>query len=431
MRYVHVLALLALISALLWGLVPFTHAQALFTLRVDRVDATQFPHITLYLTARDARGVPVTGLTPEDIMVREDGDPRARPILNLTTTVNPNQPMRIVLVLDISGSMEGAPLEHAKTAARRFIERLGPHDQAALIAFSGQVDLEEPFPQLDPTREHGFTADKDALYRVIDGLEAGGATPLYDAVYKAVRLAAQQPPGNRAVLLLTDGRDEDGKGGPGSKVADEDTPIREANRANVPVFTVGLGSEIDAAYLKRLAAETGGTYQQTPDAAALERLFQNVADLLKQQYVITYESGVPADGKEHTLEILVTHQGTTALARAAWGPVPFHPTATPTPTSTPTLAPTATPTPTAKPSPTPVPPVPTSAAAPPTGGSTGFGGLLPLAGGGMLVLLVVLGALFMSMRRKEAGETVPCPQCGYSLQPDEYVCPECGYVRRK
>ncbi len=178
MRYAHVLALLTLLAAFLWSLIPSTHAQALLTLRVDRVDAAEFSRVAVYLTARDVRGVPITGLTTEDITVREDGSPRARPILNLTTTVNPAQPMCVVLVLDISGSMKGAPLEHAKTAAKRFIARLGPHDQVALIAFSGQVNLEEPFPQLDPAREHGFTADKDALYRVIDGLEAGGATSL-------------------------------------------------------------------------------------------------------------------------------------------------------------------------------------------------------------------------------------------------------------
>ena len=425
MRNVHLLVLLALLSALLGGLVPSTHAQTLITLRVDRVDVTEFPRVTVYLTARDARGVPITGLTPEDITIREDGDPHPRPILDLTTTVNPAQPMRVVLVLDISGSMKGEPLEHAKNAAKRFIARLGPQDQVALIAFSGQINLGEPFPQLDPTREHGFTADKDALYRVIDGLEAGGATPLYDAVYKAVRLAAQQPPGNRAVLLMTDGRDEDGQGGPGSKVADEDTPIREANRANVPVFTIGLGSAIDAAYLKRLAAETGGTYQQTPDAAALERLFQNVADLLKQQYVITYESGVPADGQEHTLEVLVTYQGSTALAQTTWGPVPFRPTPTPTVTPSPVPSPTSTWTPTS------VPVVPTPVPTPPAEAQGGLNRAWPFVGGGLLAVLLAALAFVLRGRTQVAEETVPCPQCGYPLKPDEYTCPECGYVRRK
>ncbi len=408
-----------------WGLHFHTHAQTLLTLRVDRVNAAQFPQVMVYLTARDARGVPIQGLSAREVTVREDGDARPRPITNVTTAVNPDQPMRVVLVLDISGSMKGEPLAQAKTAAKRFVQRLGPHDRAALIAFADQVNLEGPFPQLDPTREHAFTADKEALYRVIDGLQAGGATPLYDAVYKAVRLAAQEPPGNRAVLLLTDGRDEDGKGGPGSNVADEDTPIREANRANVPVFVVGLGNKIDAAYLKRLAAETGGTYQQTPDATALEHLFQNVADLLKQQYVITYKSGVPADGKKHTLEIIVTHQGITALAQATWGPVPFRPTATPSPTPVPTHTPT--PSPTTTPSLTPVPPVVTPTIAPM---NTEEGVSLPLIGGGVLLLLALLGAFIFKVRGKETAETVPCPQCGYPLKPDEHVCPECGYVRR-
>ena len=152
----------------------------------------------------------------------------------------------------------------------------------------------------------GFGGDKTALYGAIDRLQAGGWTPLYDTAYKAVTWARPRQ-GNRAVLLFTDGREEKAPNGTGgSKVANDDSPIREANRAGVPVFTVGLGADVDETYLKRLALETGGTYQHTANSAELAQLFRNVADLLKQQYRITYTSGLPADGGMHQVLVAVT-----------------------------------------------------------------------------------------------------------------------------
>ena len=160
-----------------------------------------------------------------------------------------------MLAVDVSGSMTGAKLRDAQEAARRFLDGLTGRDEVALIAFARTIDLEG----IDPVREHGFGGAKDALYSVIDGLEAGGATPLYDTAFKAVGWAAAQAPGNRTVLLFTDGKEEqaaDGTGG--SQIANEDSPIREANRAGIPVFTVGLGDDADERYLRRLALETGG-----------------------------------------------------------------------------------------------------------------------------------------------------------------------------
>lgn len=350
-------------------LLPTTaQAQEPVTLRVDRVDASAFPEVTVHLTVRNAYGVPIPDLTGDQFDVSEDRTLKSRPITGLEPVVNPDLPVALLLVIDISGSMKGQPLQDAKAAAVRLLDRLGPQDKAGVLAFADAVNLDEPFPQLDPSREHDFTADKAPLYRLVDSLIANGYTPLYDAAYKAVRLAARQPAGNRAVLLLSDGRDEGVSGvrGSGSAVANEDMPIREANRARVPVFAIGLGEAIDAPWLRRLALESGGTYQETPDSAQLAELFQNVLQLLKQQYRLTYTSGVPEDGADHSVLVSVKVGDNIAFDEATWGPAPLAPTATPVPpsptpipTDTPSPVPTATPVPTNTPVPTSTP-VPTA-----------------------------------------------------------------------
>lgn len=416
-------------------------AQEPITLRVDRVDASAFPEVAVHLTVRNAYGVPIPDLTMDQFDVSEDRTLESRPITGLQPGVNQDLPVALLLAIDISGSMEGQPLLDAQAAAVRLLDHLGAEDKAGVLAFATAVNLDEPFPQLEPSREHDFTADRVPLYRLVDGLTAGGYTPLYDAAYKAVRLAARQPAGNRAVLLLTDGRDEGASGlrGSGSAVANEDTPIREANRAKVPVFTIGLGQDIDAPWLKRLALESGGTYQETPDSAQLAELFQNVLQLLKQQYRLTYTSGVPEDGADHGVLVSVKVGDNIVFDEATWGPAPLAPTATPVPpsptpvpTDTPSPVPTATPLPTNTPVPTSTPvPTATPTTVVPADTSTTRPPFLPvdpliLLGGA--VVMVVLGVAAMARVRQTRQAVNRCLNCGRGLPSPGAPCPDCGFA---
>ena len=291
-------------------------AEEPITVRIDRTDVANHPQTVIEATVRNEYGGPITGLTAANFDVSEDRTLKSRPIVAVEPFVNPDEQLSVVLAVDVSGSMTGAKLRDAQEAARRLLDGLTPQDNAALLAFSNLIALDK----VDAAREVGFGGDKTALYGVIDRLQAGGWTPLYDTAYKAVTWAAAAPAGNRAVLLFTDGREEkapDGTGG--SKVANDDSPIREANRAGVPVFTVGLGADVDETYLKRLALETGGTYQHAANSAELAQLFRNVADLLKQQYRITYTSGLPADGGMHQVLVAVTGRAAQRVYRGRAG----------------------------------------------------------------------------------------------------------------
>lgn len=404
-------------------------AEAPITVRIDRTDAAVHPQTVIEATVRNEYGGPITGLAAANFDISEDRTLKSRPIAAVEPFVNPDVQLSVVLALDVSGSMTGAKLRDAQEAARRFLDSLTPKDNAAFIAFSNVIALDK----LDTAREAGFGADKTALYSAIGRLQANGWTPLYDTAYKAVTWAAAAPAGNRAVLLFTDGKEEkspDGK--QGSQVANDDSPIREANRAGVPVFTIGLGADADEAYLKRLALETGGTYQHAANSAELAQLFRNVADLLKQQYRITYTSGLPADGGMHQVLVAVTVGQHNAFTEAALGPLPLvatptpnPPTATPEPTATP-VPPTATP----RPSPT-LPPLQTATPTPaPEPAQAGFLGLgWPVLGGigGGLILLALLA---VALGRRAAKPTAPeyrCLRCGHALEAKDAPCPSCGF----
>ena len=386
------------------------------SLWVDWVDVAQFPEVQVYLSVWDQNGLPVTGLEAQHFELREDHGPVRHPSQVYEDT---QAPLQVVLALDISGSMAGKPLEDAKAAAARFLDRLGPEDRAALIAFSSPVD---PDPaHLDGVREVGFTRDLDLVYEAIENLQSGGGTALYNAAQKAVGMAAALPAGHRAVLLLTDGRNDP------PEVGDPDLAITLAREHRVPVFVIALGQDVDEAYLRRLARETGGIFRSAPSSAELARLFDEMAALLKTQYRLVYRSNLAPDGDFHELEIRVRapQRGATAVETVRFGPLPA---ASPTATPSPTPKPAPTPTQTARPSPAVavvVTPQVTPASAGPLPSERAWLWVVALAG------FAALLAIFIRLRRRRRRPVVEfCAKCGYELTSHVGACPVCGSTRR-
>lgn len=416
------------VVAFLWvfalAVAPYHRAQAeegsQVALWVSRVDVTHFPDVTAYLSVWTENGLPVSGLTADNFELREDGGGAFHPQSVVEDT---HSPLQVVLVLDVSGSMAGKPLEDAKVAAIRFLDRLESGDQAAVIAFSSPVD---PDPtHLDGKREVGFTQDISSLYDVVEHLQSGGKTALYQAVQKAVAMAAKQPTGHRAVLLLTDGRNDP------PDVGDPDVPITLAQEQQVPVFVIGMGKDIDEQYLRRLAGETGGVFRPAPSSGELAQLFDDMATLLKTRYRLTYHSNAPADGQSHTLDITVyTPYGTASLEKGfSFGPVP---SILASPTPLPSLSATAL---AAQPVSSPTP-VPSPTVAPTTvvlsegqgGGNTLQRFWLPVALIIALILLIILWLIYRRSHHKPPKEY--CAQCGYDLTGHVGACPVCGSTKR-
>ncbi|MBN1658494.1 MAG: FHA domain-containing protein [Anaerolineae bacterium] len=304
------LILLGLVMLLAGGLPA--GAQGAVNVSLDEVRLDEFPTAKALVTVRNANGVPIQGLDVGQFELVEDGH-SSFPPSQVVTQVNADATISIVLVIDVSGSMKGTPIREAIRAANALIDQLSPSDRGAIIAFADNVDLD--VDNLAEGKEIGFTTDKNALRNVVNFLEAkiGWDTPLYDAIYKGVKMISSEPAGKRALVVLTDGRDErDNKDG--VAVADKgslstpDDPINEANRYNIPIFTVGLeglGGKLNANYLRRVTERTGGVYQETPQPEELTPLFQNVVSQLKQQYVLTYDSRLDQDNQYHSLAVRV------------------------------------------------------------------------------------------------------------------------------
>jgi VWFA-related protein len=133
---------------------------------------------------------PVTGLTTADFELRDSGV-----LQQIESVVVEDVPLSIMLALDTSRSVDGAPLDNLKDAAAAVVRLLAPADRAALMTFTGSIRLRAP-----------WTADQARLLAGIAATQAAGSTTLYDASYAALTLRDPEP-GRTLVLIFSDGAD--------------------------------------------------------------------------------------------------------------------------------------------------------------------------------------------------------------------------------
>jgi molecular chaperone DnaK (HSP70) len=143
------------------------------------------------------------------------------------------EPVRVYLLMDVSSSMAGAPLEEAQAAARAFLDRCDfTTAEVGLISFSGAATLQAE-----------ATDNARKVAAAIARLEADGTTNLSDALTLARdRLAATDRA--RYVVLLTDGYPDAPEGAVWEAA--------QAREDGIRIVAIGTG-DADRDYLRRLS----------------------------------------------------------------------------------------------------------------------------------------------------------------------------------
>jgi VWFA-related protein len=351
-------ALVALVATL----VGVGHNTALAdgpgSVTVASADDSAFPTITAVVLA-DQDGKPLSSLPPGSVTVTENGKPAE--VVSVTPSSSTSVPLELVLAIDTSGSMAGGTLAQAQTAAIGLLRSLAPGDRAALISFDTQVRVEQP-----------STADLSTVIAAIGRLSARGNTALYDAVAKSADLTSQAQNARRAVVLLTDGEDYGGL----SKLSREESLARSVASQTI-FYTIGVGSEMDTAYLTQLAQGSGGRFFPAAQAAELPAIYAAIQERLRSYFVLTVRSTAEPAGTDRTIQVSIqsgASQSSGSLAYTSRRPAGVASTPEPSPVPV-TLAPE-------------VGPVSSPTA---TGGGSSWAPLL----GGAGVALVPIGALVL------------------------------------
>jgi Ca-activated chloride channel family protein len=209
----------------------------------------------------------------------------ARPMARVPV---PREEATVMLVLDVSGSMNASDvepnrLEAARAAAMRFVDRLPARLRVGVVSFSdAATTLVQP------------TTDRVAVEQALAALRADGATAMGDGLEAALDaieavdvLPGQAQPGQQhppaVTLLLSDGANTTGR--------DPQEQAERARRLDVPVFTIALGTpggvmrgpagqarpaapEPDS--LARIAATTNASSFQAATSENLAKVYENL-----------------------------------------------------------------------------------------------------------------------------------------------------------
>jgi tight adherence protein B len=238
---------------------------------------------------------------PRDVEVRENGR------LVQRAEVSPLEAAGIhsgvVLAVDASDSMRGAPLRAAVAAAQAFVAHRQPLQEVGVVAFNGGVRVLEE-PTSDATRLEQALAQPPAL-------EQG--TRIYDALDQSLTLLQRARLSTSSIVLLSDGADL------GSSKSLEDV-LRRARSRHVRFFTVGLRSgSFEAGPLRTLAERSGGSYAEAPSAARLEAIYAALAQRLAGEYLVRYRS----DAAPHShVDVEVAVRGVGAATAPYTAPTP-------------------------------------------------------------------------------------------------------------
>lgn len=245
---------------------------------VIRVD-TNLITIPTAVLSRDGRYV--ANLKKEDFQIFEDGVEQEIDYFEPT-----EQPFTILLLLDVSGSME-AYLGNLAFAANIFVRKLRPDDKLIAVTFSDQINI-----LLEPTKIKDFEGRIKLKQKLREG-----DTVLYDAVDRALK-KMRKIQGRKAIVLFSDGV--------GTGLATAKGTIRTAEEQEALIYTIKFGTdpveppsyvskksyfkrveEIEG-YMRDLAVKTGGRNYQIEAISDLEKTFGAIADELGQQYSLGY-----------------------------------------------------------------------------------------------------------------------------------------------
>lgn len=181
------------------------------------------------------------------------------------------KPLNLCLVLDRSGSMEGAKLEATKEAASLLVQKLQAKDIISLVAYDSQVEVLVP-----PTSG----SQKADIFRQINRLDARGCTNLSGGWIRGLSLVLEKasPEYINRVLLLTDGLANEGV----TDLAGLTEMGRQFLEKKISTTTLGFGTDFNEEHLMEIASTSGGRFFYISGAEAAPSVFMSeFGDLIK------------------------------------------------------------------------------------------------------------------------------------------------------
>lgn len=282
--------------------------------------------VTVPAIVMDRNGRYVANLRKEDFVIYENGVEQ-----NLSYFMSVEKPFTVALMLDMSGSTK-YQLDQIREAANTFVSRLRLSDRMMAVTFDGKINLLTEVADVRAIRQ-----SKLHIPAVTDG------TVLYDAVAFTLKRMAQVP-GRKAIVLMTDGVDQNSAATLQStvaEIAEQDVLIYTVQYNTLPQLPQRLsfiknekarrkveqrllkGYATSEPYLRTLAEKTGGRFYKADDLREVGPAFEAITAELGVQYSLGYYPKENlAAGAERSIKVRVRQPNLVVRARDSYTATP-------------------------------------------------------------------------------------------------------------
>ncbi len=298
-------------SAALVEAQPGFAAPGGYGLKIYQVNSALYPFVQVYFRTFDQDMQPLVNLNERNVGLMVKG--RTYDIAKLQYMVQSirqrQEATRSVIVLDASKRMAGHPFEASLRACARFFDNKRPQDEVAIIALRNTKDGYETVS--------GFERDRGVLANRLADVKADGAkTRLYDGIGAALQMCGSASQGSvdpsstnyivsSCIVVLSSGLDD------GSAISREELNTRISGMSiPIPVYSLAY-SKVGSSHFKNLESiskNSFGKYYLIAEAyEKMQRVVEEIQNIIQSDYVLTFRSYNPVDGESHAFKVGVEY----------------------------------------------------------------------------------------------------------------------------
>jgi VWFA-related protein len=250
--------------------------------------------VILPISVADKNGKLITNLTQQSFKVFENGAEQPIKLFK-----REDVPVSLGVIIDNSGSMRDKR-QKVETASIDLVKASNPRDEVFIVNFNDEAYLDVE-----------MTGDMKKLEEGVARIDSRGGTALRDAVSMSVDYLKDKGKKDKKVLLVvTDGADT-------ASTGSLEKLIDKTRQGEVLVFAIGLLNEEERREAKKakraldeITRESGGLAFYPKDLAEVDRIAQEVAHEIRNQYTIAYSPTIQnLDGSFRQIKVTVNAPG--------------------------------------------------------------------------------------------------------------------------
>jgi len=259
--------------------------------------------VVLPISVADKNGKLITNLTQQSFKVYENGAEQPIKLFK-----REDVPVSLGVIIDNSGSMRDKR-QKVETASIDLVKASNPRDEVFIVNFNDEAYLDVE-----------MTSDMKKLEEGVARIDSRGGTAMRDAISMSIDYLKEKGKKDKKVLLVvTDGADT-------ASTGSLEKLIDKTRQGEVLVFAIGLLNEEERREAKKakraldeITHDSGGLAFYPKDLAEVDRITQEVAHEIRNQYTIAYSPTIPnLDGTFRQIKVTVNAPG-RPIARTRTG----------------------------------------------------------------------------------------------------------------